>query len=224
MSDSGPSMGEPMSVAPVPFPHEVVPAAPPTVRGAMPARPPKWPTVIGVIGTVIGGWGICNGVIGLCMIAFFANFEPMSKGSITSSAMFPLGIGGAVASLGAPLLVAVILLVGSIQLLRRRRGARTVLIWYSIIRIVVVAATIAYSVLATQNMLEQMSQTSAAGGASAPTLPAGTMNAMYVMMWVQIGVQAVLFLALPVFLLVWFTRAGVKRDIERHFAGGAAPA
>ncbi len=189
------------------------PAAPPTWRGsaAAPAPRPQWPIVIGVICVVFGSFGALNGVI-QCLSpmvqAFFpSNFGgagPASSVMAVSQQYAPVQIVLGVLST----LVAALLGVGGGLLLQRRREARPVLLGWACVKLVLALVSVVMGIVVQVAVMAAISQPGGAGPAAA--MPAGFMA---VMMGLGMVVGLAWLAALPVFMLVWMSRAAVRAEI-----------
>lgn len=210
-----------MSQTPTPIPP--FPAAPPTVPGmlSVPDRPAAWPSVVGVLCMVFGGLGVLGGVWGaasnIMMLLGTMPVQPMGGGPTnidllpTFRTMAPLVIGGE--ALKVVLSVALILVGVAIH--KRKPIARPAAVWWSIAKIVLsiavaaVTAWVQYEIMS--EVIDAMSQD--------PNVPAQMKGVMSGVMAGAIG-MAVLFGiawggALPIFLLIWFTRARVRAEVQR---------
>lgn len=192
------------------------PAAPPTSPGALEARRPAWPTVIGVIGIVLGALGALS--------AIWAAVAPKVMGDMLST-MSTAGMpGGAemmqtsqeiaqrwrawtVASTAGEAIVAVSLIVAASGLVRRRRWAHPAMIAWGVLRMLaaLVGAIVTYQIQV--GMFEAMARFQ-----SAPAMPPGFANIMSV-----IGMIIVLLWgwAPPIFIFIWFARAKVRAEIAQ---------
>ena len=174
--------------------------------------------VIGVIGVVFGSGGILGGCFGACsglMVGALTNFMPPGQPTGMEILQDPTWKIYTIASSLVTIGVAALLLIGSISLLRRRlSGVKTCRIW-AVVKMVVALANAPIGYLFGQaqiEQMEQMSQNMPGGGAGGFGPMAGLMQ--------SIGVAGVVIgvlwgCALPVFLLIWFSRAPIKREIAQ---------
>lgn len=139
-------------------------------------EPPKWPLVLGILSILWGGVGVVSGIAGSVSLI---NDARGSKPDVTSS---PLAIAFAV--LGA--LVAFALLVGGVQLLRRRAMAIGLLkAWVVISLVVQIGSSVfmirhrdAFEEALREKMQMQMDERAAKTGGKSVALPAGFEKAM----------------------------------------------
>lgn len=168
-----------------------------------------WPTVVGVIAIVFGIFGVLGGVWGTVWQALLladALPPPWNNSQIQNNesynqltlAMQPVAI-----------LVALMLLIGGILLTRRSRAGVRWLVAWSIVKLVYGTAAIVVGLLMQPQMLDAMTASS-----HGPAPPRGIMSAFMIMGMV---IASLWIAALPVFLLIWFTRVGVKADVDAHF-------
>lgn len=184
---------------------ESTPLAPPTQPGAIatPAARSSWPTVIGTIAIIFGSLGSLQGVLGALSpltTAFFTPFMPKGQAEILQQSTV-----WTVASSIAGLVIAVLLLVGGIRIMGRQRRAVFLLRGWAVAKILftLVATVVGYQ--AAQLQLEAMQNdpnTAVWGGTSLRTF--GTVGLVF-------GVA--LLCALPVFMLVWFSRSKIKNEV-----------
>lgn len=188
--------------------HTPPPPTPPT-RPSLTERPqgsPVWPTVIGVIAIVFGSAAILGGFWG---VLYFLNFERIS-------AMFPPGTAHmmdvvlewrAFMTLSSGLMsaTAAILLIAGIGILKRRRWSVRTCAGWAILKMLVIVPQAVAGAMMQQAQMEKFSQQ--AGNA----MPGGTgiFAAIHVF---TIGATIAWGWALPVFLLIWFSRAKVKQE------------
>jgi hypothetical protein len=188
--------------------------APPTEQGPLgqPGPPGAWPTVIGVIEIVFGVLGAIRGVFGIfgpLLMELLAGFIPKdASGAATfeiqrkvTADWAPVLIALAAVSLG----VAVLLLIAGINLCRRRpSGANLSVLWAALKSALALGnAIVGYFVQAdTLEAMRQAGQTTAGFG--------GLANS-FALAGVVIGLLWAL--ALPVFVLIWFARPAIKREV-----------
>ena len=172
----------------------------------------SWPTVVGIVGIVFGALGVLGGLIGavssLLTDSIMRSVAPgIAAGQPDVQAMLDVatrwkGLTLALAVVG--LAVAAILLVGGIQLVRRRQNSiKNLRIWAAAKMLLVVANAI-LGVLIQQATFKVMQQTLRA------SVPAG-FGSMIAVFSVVFGL--VWGWALPVFLLIWFARQKIKDEV-----------
>jgi hypothetical protein len=165
-----------------PQPHEV--RAPPTVRGVVPKQPAVWPTVIGVIAVVWAGMTLVGIPCGAAMWFIMPHaFESQSAAIFFGSQAIALALG-------------IVLLVAGIGILQWRQiGVRFVTIW-SIIALIWTPIGIMVGLIGAD--FEQGGNFGA------------RMGAHFGILGVICG--GLFTLALPIFLLIWFSRAAIKAE------------
>lgn len=221
MSDSEPDagnseakslQGNSSSQAPAPPPPPSL--TPPTVQGALPVPRPKWPTVIGVIGLILGVLGVLGAVWGalapfIVPALFGADSQIVTNSPALHGPWMPFAVAANLYGLG----VSVMLIIGAMLLLRWRPSAVTAFRLWAVNSLI---ATVMGFAIAIGSALPQLEQAQAQmGGGSAFMMPM-----MVVFMLFGFAMSA----AMPVFVLIWFSRAKVKADVVRWFVGGATRA
>jgi len=191
-----------MEAQPLPPEHD----APPTVPGDLRERPTTWPTAVAILGIVYAVLGILGGIWSVIGWAFQGAFMGGAGGAMedvhaSQRGFMPAAIGTGILSA----LAAVLLLVGSIALLRRRPRARPLLLVWSVIQLAAAAAGAAVAVLMQRAMFDAMTESS-----GMPGPPAG--------LGVLIAAVTVFFTLLwgwtpAIFLLLWLNRARIKTEI-----------
>ncbi|MCE5276458.1 MAG: hypothetical protein ABFD92_19415 [Planctomycetaceae bacterium] len=171
-----------------------VPSLPPPIYQQYPAPLPEgravWPTVVGIISTILASLGVLGGIGGSLAERFTAGLD---RGpSIYDYAADWYGAFLTIIAV-ASLVLAVGLLIGGISLLKRRPVARVLHLAYAILEIAITAVSAA-------------GQIAALDFAAMPApLRIGTI----------IGFASMpLGIAYPVFLIIWFNRRKIKEDVE----------
>jgi len=193
------------------------PVAPPTMPdpNATGRRALAWPTVIGVIAIVFGVGGLLGSIGGVVWQALLLAGNLEAWGVQDADGAEAYAVPGLVLQAVAVLIPGA-LLVGGVLLVRRRRAAVRWLVTWAIVKLLHGAAAVVMGYLVQQAMLASM-------GAG----PAGPSRAFVNgVMLASFTVTAVWITALPVFVLLWFTRPRVRADVARAFepageAGGA---
>ncbi|MCI0363728.1 MAG: hypothetical protein L0219_07585 [Phycisphaerales bacterium] len=174
---------------------------PPTEFSGIPDTPSKWPTVIGVIGIILASLGLFGGCCGVAYpwlwpfyLDFLSNQPNITQDQIdqivaSQPPVWWMLVGGIMG-----LILAIWLLVASINLLRRRRRAVSATVAWAIVQIVWGFTSVGI------NVYLQLS--SPAG--SDPTQALGSGFGMCC--GLMIGV------AWPAFVLIWLLRAKTKAD------------
>jgi hypothetical protein len=191
-----------------PFPPPT-PAMPPTARAPASYAPSRstWPTVLGVIAIVFGALGLLKGIWGLLSPLFLdamadmmpsesaASFEVMEEWASYFAAMYT-----------ATILVGGVLLAAGIGLVKRLQWGVTAVWLWVFVRIVV---AVGEAVLGSQAQHEQFTamaqqdpslQGMGSGFASGMT----AFTFVFTLLW---------GCALPVFMLIWFSRKKIKAEV-----------
>lgn len=167
-----------------------------------PAGTPIWPTTVGAVGVVVGGlqcYGGCVAIGGLDPISALHTATQLPGGDDpVLAALMAQGPPTALAVTmgGIEAVMAIVLILASIALIQHRRGARRLLRCWSTaaLALVVVATVIAWaprwSLVAEHDAAE----------------------AAFVA-WLVIRVP--LTVALPIFLLAWFSRSSIRDEMAR---------
>jgi len=184
------------------------PSAPPTAPGPITELRGKasWPTIIGIIAIVFGAGGMLGALLGSASMIFG---ELLTMPGIFGQPAMPEGGWRLLfaALLAVSFFVALMLLFGGIYLnYRLKRGARLCKVWAVTKVILVVISTVLGFVNAPATMREAMA---AQPGGSPPFGDAF----IYAMMGVGICFGLVWGWALPVFMLIWFSRKKIKAEV-----------
>lgn len=204
-----------MSDAPLPppFPSPLpppLPHAPPTVPGALsrPPSTPAWPMVIGIIAVVFAAFGMLQGVGGIVsmfVMDMFAGFVPQDeRGVLDAMTSWKYTM---VALYGASALVTLLLGIGGVLLMRRRPLASPMIMWWAALKMLAALALVTFGVLMQVAQFEAMANAQP-GGTPMPAsfgLGIGIVTGAFQLLWLW---------ALPVFMLVWFTRKGVRKTVH----------
>lgn len=172
-----------------PDPDPVPPAMPP-----MPQAKAKWPLPIGIIAIVLGAIGLMGSLTSLGNM----NTNPDPAMNKWVQQMRPpvamTLIGGSVAA---------VLLLAGIMLVKRKRLARPLFLFYAVVNFV----TGCFSFYWT---FEKM------GDFPMPTsMPAVAANVMVTSMRVGAILSLVFFLATCTFVVIWFLRPKIKQEMSR---------
>ncbi len=187
---------------------------PPVEPGEIPHPPSAWPKVIGVITIIFGSLAIlggCSGAVSSLFMSSLSGLVPEEQATMYDAmeGLKPWMIIGAVLALA----LGILQLVAGIGLVRRRAWSPTAcMVWAAIKMVFVVGYTILGDMArqaqfeAAQEMIQQD-----------PNMPAG-MAAMMASFFQVFGVFAIVVgilwgWALPVFLLIWFSRGKIKAEV-----------
>lgn len=197
-----------MSTFPDQYPPSTPPPAPPA---AVPPPPPRaWPMVIGIIAIILGALGALGGCVGMAVTPFLRVIE-----KVVPAGQAPQleGLAELVPSMlilaFAGLVIAVLLLIGGIGLVRRRRWGMTACLAWAVVKIIFVVAHNVFGYLVNVAQFEQIETMT--GNAGGPPLPVeffagmGALGACFGIAWGW---------ALPIFMLIWFTRRKIRDEVR----------
>ncbi|MHC4443904.1 MAG: hypothetical protein ACYTF1_02960 [Planctomycetota bacterium] len=186
----------------------VSPVVPPTEPGQMviPPRPSSWATVIGIIAIVLGALGILGVIWGAIASYFAESMMPMMSATqraelIDSMKEYELltMVNG---MLG--LVVAVLLLIAGIGLIKRRPWSPKLCKTWAVLKMVVAVIGMVVGIIMQQSTFEAMSQQSNVPGFG---------QWMFVGMLIGTCFGLIWGWALPVFMLIWFSRRKIKEEV-----------
>ncbi len=202
MTTTGPQMPPP------------TPMTPPTDAGAIQPRKSTWPMVIGIIAIILGSLATLQGCMGLGWPALAGLFtsalsEEQAGMMDATKSLTPLMM----ISSGLTMAIAIVLLIGGIGLTKRSpRSPKTCRIWAGLkMLLVVYSSIVAYLVQqaqmeAMQRMLEE--------DPNAPAAMVGFFGTLMAIIGPVIFVFAIVWgWALPIFMLVWFSRRKIKAEV-----------
>jgi len=207
-------------------PPVLFPVTPPLLPYVPPRREPVWPKVVGIISLCLGGLHLLCGLVGMLvstalqsmMGAFprmrfprplpttgpatrphpeafpFEDFNPFEMFQIPDWIHY-----GQIAFQVLGLLVAGLLLYAGISLLQKRRRGRSLHLVYVVLQTLTVAGTVVITVALMNSIFP-----------SAPRFFRKMIEAQSVLGAVM---QALIGLAYPVFLLVWFCRRKIRAQV-----------
>jgi hypothetical protein len=187
-------------------------AVPPVTSGDFQTlEPPRsWPTVIGVFGIIFASLAILGGICGVIspfMGSFFSGMVPEEQrdqmvAQMRLSAPYPLLQAGYQL---VELVISIVLLVGSISLLRRSPGAPKLLRGYAWSDLVANLLGAGLTTLIGLSQIEQIKADPSLAGMAGPLAGQG-MIVFGIVMFLLAGIW-------PVFLLLWFARSKVKEHV-----------
>lgn len=165
-----------------------------------------WPTVLGILAIIFGGFGVLGGVWGI-VYPFFAGgvaemFPPMQAQMMQQIDEWS---GWSMALALISFLFAGLLLYGGISLVRRRQRAASILFIWSILKIVLILVSVGFQLSLQTQVMDQAT-------AQLPPVPGGR-AIMVGSVAVGVACGAIFWLAGPVFLLVWFRRRVIKEEV-----------
>jgi|GEM_PF-709701 len=203
---AGQAPGDPEAATPPPTPAAC--AVPPMQPSALAPQVVQaaWPTVLGVLSIVLGALWLLSGVWAIVAPIVLENaFGGMADQQMTwysSSGAWRVGLLS-VAVLSAA--TSVLLLIGGINLVRRKGSAVTLLIVWSVAMIVVTCVNIGMYYALQDVYVKQIAS-------QAQGVPGGN-TTMVVSMNIGLFCGLLINLAGPVFVLWWFRRAVIKREV-----------
>lgn len=188
-----------------PAPPSTVRRAPPTVPGPLGVvrREPEWPKVLGIIGIVLGSFGIISGMLTF-VGARVGSKLPLSMSSDSVLSRMESGYRGLQITKTifgvALMLAALVLIVGSIGLLRQRGWSFWVLLFWSILKLAL-GAVGAWIAVVVQSEINQ-----------AMTIPSSRGDFASIFE----GITTLLWLgASPVFALIWLVWPANRAEFKR---------
>ena len=179
-------------------------------------QPRQWPTVIGILAILWGGVGLVSALWGLVASAMGKAQPGFAQGSL-GKAFFVLGS-----------LLSAMILVGGVQLLRRKAsGVQLVQAWIPL-AILLGAANVIHMVVDREQfegalreaMEQQMEETSKRTGKPAPQLPEGMVAFMWGSSVACVGLAALVPPLIPVFFV--FGRRG-REAVAEWTASASGP-
>lgn len=178
---------------------------------SMPAEPPSWPKVVGIISIVWGSLGVlCNicGVIGQASGNFLMTMVPPEQQEAMKAQMAAGGIAQ-IALYVVSALVSILLIVAGVTTLKRQATGRMLHLAYGAIGIVL---TIAGTFIALKGIDAQIAAMSNNPNTPPQALAGAKMGSYFGMAFgVCIG------LAYPLFCLIWF---GAIKRTHKDMTGG----
>jgi len=191
------------------------PSVPPQFESVRAPDTDRWPGILGTFaiifgaaGTLQNGCGTVSSLFQKQIYSMFADALPAAADSFAaqnaaSERYLWLNVG---LSLLATL-VAVMLLVGGIQLLRRRASSLALLRAWAVAKLVLALLLAGYGFLIFTSQLEIFEAELQPSGASTTT--------MRVAAFFGIALNLIWQWALPIFMLVWFSRAPIRASTAR---------
>lgn len=194
--------------------------SPPTIPGPieMGEAPSQWPKVIGVLAIVFGVLGaiggLCAGLGALStdILKKIMSMAPQQPG-VDQTAQLDVAAqyqGLSLLNAFATVSIAVLLIFGGAQLLKRQSVSRTTLLVWAVVKIVAVVAGSVLAFVIQQKQMELAIQQMNAGSTTAPIPAAGIMKLIGAF---GIGIAVLWGWALPVFLLIWLNRGKIKQEV-----------
>lgn len=193
------------------------PTSPPAIPGSV--EPLKWPKVIGIISIVFAIFSLFGGVSSLFttkMLRFQMKLSQENGGNLEAFEAYLAKwnwyfvMGGVLG-----LIIGVLLLIGGIGLLRFKKSSIGLMRGYAVVTIVY-SGVLVYMSLASPMIDEQMrAMLGIAEGESLDQYPEAKIGKISGM--VSGIVSAIFSMVYPAFLLIWFNRRKIRRDVETGF-------
>ncbi|MCC6679574.1 MAG: hypothetical protein IT445_01615 [Phycisphaeraceae bacterium] len=191
---------------PVPQTRLVPPTSP--VASARAQQKLVWPNVIGIVCIIFATGGIGTGLWGL--LAPFI-MKGIMLGDQRAVMQRHPHLNLLLAALA--LLLGALLLIGGIALLQRCRWSARVLMGWSMLKIVLGVINLFVQLMIQQEMWQAIN-TPGSGTIHGPAV-----SVQSSMIIVSVALGLVWVCALPAFLLIWFIRPRIRRDMTAHFHG-----
>jgi hypothetical protein len=197
---------------------DAIPATPPIMPGAIasPTRRAAWPAPIGIIAVVLGSCAVLQSGAGFFMplITGLARNLPRPKNQPDPFAGMDDYMGAMLAVYAVGMLVAVVLIVAGAGVIRRRAWSGPAVLTWAVLKILY---AVAYSVVMALVQKSQMEAVIASASTNAPPgsgPPPGLMSGLGVGIAAFTAIFLFIWLAaLPVFMLIWFTRRAIKEEV-----------
>ena len=193
-----------------------IPAAPPTTPGFIPQVRPNstWPGMIGIIALVIGILALIFNLWGIVGQVFFRRFV------INSTPINPQLLNGSTVAMNISIAamksaMAVFLVVVGARLLQRHPRSRTLTIRYSLLQIMVAIVATIFAIVIQYPLMQKAASSMNTGGTAA--LPSGAVTQPMFIFGVVVGFF--MSSALPIFLLIWFNRQTIQREVTNWKSG-----
>ncbi len=185
---------------------------PPTYGEPLEPPPPKWPTVIGVVGIVLAAFGLFCGCVGYFSLPIQRWGVEMQAQSGQSNVVAEAQLRVAeqfqiftyvLITLG--LCMSLWLLLGSIALVRRRHKARARMIGWALTSLFLLVFNIAFQILMFKATAAELNRVNENGHVGELWISA-----------VITGVFIVIFgMSFQILLLFWLSRAKIKAQVEQ---------
>lgn len=187
------------------------PESSPPEPPAPPQKTSQWPKLIGIIGIIFGALALLQSLVAPFMVAFTRmSMETTlgdSEGAQTDLEEYITELT-ALSTLSAIVfsILAIILVIGGILLLKRKPGAKPVLMTWAVLKIAAGAFISFKNYGLTRIQMDLISGQAGEGMAAFERITdiSATVGLIGGMIWIA---------ALPVFLLIWFSRSKIRREM-----------
>ena len=188
------------------------PAAPPTSAVPLPpaANSAVWPTVLGVIAIVFGGFGVLAGLWGALAPIVMRSFDVALPSGVHVTEVMSGWEEWTLPLSAAATMLAAMLLAGGVGLAQRRPWGRNLLVYWAPLRMILAVAN---GVLVWRVQQEMLQVQAMAWTSSAPSGPAGGSMAVKAFSVLSLALALLWGAALPVFVLIWFARPTIREQV-----------
>ncbi len=200
------------------------PMTSPTDAGAIPPKPSSWPMVLGIIAIILGLLATLQGCMGLgwpALAALFTSALPEEQARMmdATKSLAPQMMILA----GLTMAIAIVLLIGGIGLTKRSpRSPKTCRIWAGLKMLLVIYSSIV-GYLVQQAQMEAMQRMLEEDPNTAGMMP-GFFGTLMAIIGPVIFVFAIVWgWALPIFMLIWFSRRKIKAEVAQWGRPANAP-
>ena len=174
---------------------------PPSEVGELPPDPSRWPTLIGVVSILLASLGLAAGCCGMAspfLPGFFSDMVPPEQIELMRASQPPVLWVISASLIG--LAVSTLLLLAAIGILRRRSSGVTLCRVWAWINIPWAAISIIASIYIHLQVPQDAQQMS--------------VGLQYVFLAFGICFTLLFGLGFPLFLLLWFSRARIKEEVD----------
>lgn len=195
---------------------------PPIVQRPIPVvqGPSRWPGVIGTICIVLGALGMLSSAWGVLQQLFMSRLVAVVPGQESMIEVYTRWMIPMVGAFAPGILVAGVLLYAGIKLVRRRPRARAACLAYAALRIVQGLILAVVTGMMQQELFQVSMAVTAAGSPAAAGIAAPMSAGMAIL---SVAAVALWAMAFPIFLIVWFQRPSIRREV-RMWTGPVAVA
>ena len=202
------------------------------IQGAQPAAHPpmeptavvlddqetKWPKVIGVISLIYAILGLGCNALGGAWYAFAPMMPEMWRGGADVPGILRLTLGAQVL---AAVCLGVLMLIGAVNLLRRRRAGPRLLKRWAILRMLLILIAVVLLVLTAPaqvdllRSVQEYSNDMLRDAGRADMIQESTDDELWRRVMLQGGGGVLVTAIYPVFLGLWLSRTKITADVER---------
>lgn len=191
------------------------PPVPPMAPGPIPQAHPtsRWPKVIGIIAIVLGSLGALGGCVGMFGPMFADMIKEVAEGQAgTAATVVQMEVAAewatwTVVQSICGLAVGVVLILAGVGLLKRRAWAPRATIAWAVLKMLLVIGASVGGYGQAKALIDRMADDPNMQG-----LPQGVTAFGSIVATIVVGLGAVWGWALPVFMLIWFSRSKIKAE------------